>query len=299
MATDQAYSRWATNGKPVIWAEAGYLYAGPTENPPVPPQPQQQAHYYRQFINSMLRANINGVQFWWWTGGMRTTEAGLKDFGVTYPDGRLRLAGKVISQMAPQATSPRPLPAETVSGTPVNLLADARGYAWTYYAHQREALAAVNADKRYTLTGQGAGTNSNEAHFLGGLPQYLWAEISKVELRVGNTGPWFEVRDGMAYAVPAGQAIYCRAEVVNMGDATWLDNVVFAANPKQPNFHSFAPQSLKASAPRLTKVTIPVFRLSTGLAADHPVQFQMNAQGVCWITGSVQIYLAVDKPASS
>jgi len=100
----------------------------------------------------------------------------------------------------------------------------------------------------------------------------------------------------MAYAAPAGRKIYCRAEVINMGDATWLTNVAFAANPKQANFLNFAPQSLAASAPRLTKVVIPEFRLTDGLTADHPVQFQMNAQGVCWITGSVQIHLAVDKP---
>jgi hypothetical protein len=46
-------------------------------------------------------------------------------------------------------------------------------------------------------------------------------------------------------------------------------------------------------------VVIPEFQMTAGLTADQPVQFQMNAQGVCWITGSVQIHLAVDKPALS
>ena len=184
-----------------------------------------------------------------------------------------------------------------MSGTPVDLLADARGYAWTYYTHQIEALAAVKTGQGYALTGQGTDQDSSSANLRGGLPQYLWAEISKVELRVGENGQWFEVRDGMAYAVPSGQKVYVRAEVVNMGDATWLDNVVFAANPKQANFLNFAPRYLAANAPRLTKVDIPEFKMTDGLLADHPVQFQMKAQGVCWITGSMQINLAVYKMA--
>lgn len=296
MVTDQAYSRWATGGKPVIWAEAGYLY---NENPPNQPQPQTQADYYSQFINSMWQTNGSGVQFWWWPGGLRTTEPGLsKDFGVINPDGTLRPAATVMANLAGQATSPRPVPRQTVTGTPVDLIADARGYAWTYYTHQLEALAAVTAipSKGYVLNGKGAGTYSASTTWVGGLPEYLWAEISKVELRVGQTGSWFEVRNGMAYAVPPRQKIYCRAEVVNMGDATCLTNVAFAANPRQAGFLNFAPQSLAANAPRLTKAVIPEFQLTAGLTADHPVQFQMNAQGVCWITGSVQIHLAVDKP---
>jgi len=125
---------------------------------------------------------------------VRTTEGGLaKDFGVINPppDGTLRLAATVMSDRAAKATSPRLIPLETVSGTPVDLLADARGYAWICYLRQWEALAAVLAGKGYALDGQGAGTDSSSANFLGGLPQYLWAEISKVEVRVGETGSWF------------------------------------------------------------------------------------------------------------
>jgi len=305
MATDQAYSRWATNGKPVIWAEAGYLYAAPSFIPSIPPRPQTQADYYSQFITSMLQSLGNGIQFWWWPGGNRLTQTGeYEDWGIINPpppddDGALRPAATMMANLAAQATSPRTIPPETVTGTPVDLLADARGYAWIYCTHQQEALAAVTAvpPKGYALNGKGAGTDSSSTTLVGGLPEYLWAEISKVELQVGETGSWFEVRDGMAYAVPAGQKIYCRAEVVNMGDATWLTNVAFAANPRQASFLNFAPQSLAANAPRLTKVEIPAFKMTDGLSADHPVQFQMNAPGVCWITGSAQIHLAVYQPA--
>ncbi|MEW6660651.1 MAG: hypothetical protein AB1424_18570 [Thermodesulfobacteriota bacterium] len=299
MATDQAYSRWATGGKPVIWAEAGYLYAAPSFNPPIAPRPQTQADYYSQFITSMLATNGNGVQFWWWPGGLRTTQTGeLEDWGITNPDGTLRQAAAVMADLASKATSPRSIPQHTVTGTPVDLLADARGYAWIYCTHQKEALAAIKAPrggKNYVLIGKGADKDSSSTTWVGGLPEFLWAEISKVELKVGETGSWFEVRDGMAYAVPAGKKIYCRAEVINMGDATWLTNVAFAANPREAGFLNFAPQHLTANAPRLTKVTIPEFQLSSGLGTDQPVQFQMNAQGVCWITGSMQVLLAVDK----
>lgn len=81
-----------------------------------------------------------------------------------------------------------------------------------------------------------------------------------------------------------------------MGDATWLTNVAFAANPKQPNFLQFVPQYLEANSPRPAKVKIPAFKLTNGLSADQPLPFQMNALGVCWITGSVQIHLAVYNP---
>ncbi len=294
MVTDQAYSRWATGGKPVIWSEAGYLYQEDSN----PPQEQAQGDYYTDFITAMLQSIGNGVQFWWWPGGLRTTLSGAKeDWGVTNPDGTFRAAATAMANLAIQATSPRTIPPQTVTGTPVDLLADARGYAWTYCTHQQEALAAVKAGNEYALNGKGAGTDSSSTTWVGGLPAYLWAEISKVELQVGANGPWFEVRDGMAYAVPAGQKINCRAEVVNMGDATWLTNVAFAANPRRASYLTFPAQYLTTSAHRLTDVIIPPFQLSSGLTADQSVQFQMQAQGVCWITGSVQVYLAVYPPS--
>ncbi len=73
--------------------------------------------------------------------------------------------------------------------------------------------------------------------------------------------------------------------------------VAFAANPKQANFLQFVPQYLAANAPRLTQVNIPEFKMTDGLPADRPVQFQMMAEDVGWITGSVQIHLAVYQKA--
>ncbi len=294
VAVIHSYSRWASKGKPVIWTEEGYQYH--TANP------DDQAAYHRTFINAMLQTTGNGIQFWWWPGGERIVPDGsLKDWGFIDPAySNPRPSAFVLNELKVSATSPRTIPAAAVTGL-IDPMETPQGFAGIFALHRTDALNAVKADNRYVMEGVGESTTSGQQPvILGGLPKYLRAEISKVELKAGSDGDWFEVRDGMVYAVPAGTSIHARAQIINLGETTWLNNVAFAGNQKSDDYLLFPRQYLPSQVPRMTAIGFNPFLLSSGLAADkplQPVQFQMIAEGAgwesVWITGSVHVYLAV------
>jgi len=67
--------------------------------------------------------------------------------------------------------------------------------------HRYSALSAYQSGKRYVMRGDGYGTSSAQIpKMIAGVTEHLWAEMGKIELKFGE-GDWFEVRDGMAYAV--------------------------------------------------------------------------------------------------
>ena len=287
-ATTEAYSRWASNGKPVLWTEAAYI---PMLNPTAAHN-QEQATYFDLFIDHMLTTRADGVLYWWWPGGTRDDEN--SDFGVTDQNGNLRPAGVVLQTRAAEATGDRPLPQAIQTGT-VNLFTGPSGYEAIYKSHRPNALATYQAGKRYVMLGDGDGTTSAQAPAtIAGLPKHLWADISRVELKAGS-GDWFEVRDGHAYVVPANTAIQARAIIVNMGDTSWLPqgsgavgDVYFSGNE---NFGLQFRHGLTARVDRLNEVTIEPFTMTSGINADTVVQFQMLAENVTWISGALRIQL--------
>ena len=294
VATIYSYGRWAGKGKPIIWTEEGYQYQAA--------DPADQGTYHGTFINAMLQTNGNGIQFWWWPGGERIVPDGsLKDWGFVDPAySNPRPSAFVLNQLKDKARSPRTIPTQAVTGL-IDPMITPQGFAGIFALHRQDALNAVKAGSRYVMEGIGESTQSDQKPaMLGGLPKYLWAEISKVELKAGAGGDWFEVRNGMAYAVPAGTAIYARARVVNMGDTTWLSNVALSGNLKGDDYLAFPSQYVSSPVSRMTMAEFNPFLLTSGIAADNPlqaVQFQMIAEGTgwesVWITGSVRVHLAV------
>lgn len=119
----------------------------------------------------------------------------------------------------------------------------------------------------------------------------LWADIHKVELRAGRDGTWFEVTNGRTYAVPESTPLYIRAEVGNLGPATWLpDNGVrFAANDNYGGgFRWVMPPP---AVPRLGNLAVPEQELTPGLSSDTDYQFQMVVEGRAWMDGFVRVRL--------
>ncbi|OHB76307.1 MAG: hypothetical protein A2Z34_05820 [Planctomycetes bacterium RBG_16_59_8] len=288
MAAIEAYCRWASDGHPVFWAEAAFT----PMNDPDEAHLDKQAAYFGLFISHMLSTLADGVTFWWWPGGTRLDED--SDFGVTNADRTPRPAAEAMAARSAEATAERATPSATTLGI-VDLFTDPRGFPGIYEAHRSAALAAAQAGRRYVMVGDGEGTMSEEAPVtIGGMPKHLWAEIDKVELKAGS-GDWFAVRDGMAYVVPADTPIRARAEVVNMGDAVWMAQgsveqgaVAFAGNENHGlEFRLF----LTSPVPRMTTVAIAEFVMTSGISSESVVQFQMVAEDVAWMTGSLRVRL--------
>ena len=294
MSTLESYCRWASSGKPVVWAEAGYYRDVPVDATYL----ANQELYYRRFIDGMLSSQANGVLFWWYPGGNRVEPIGTTDYGITNEDGTLRPGAVEMRDRSSEAKGPRPTPGVSSVGS-VDLLASAQGFPRTYRDHGAGALSAALAGARYVMQGDGSGGDSTAVTLVGGIPKYLWADITKVKLKVGS-GPWFEIRDGMGYAVAKDQEIRVSAEIVNMGDRAWL---AAPAGGPVPGSVAFVSQIIggtassawiPANAPRMTKVEIPSSLVTTGLSADSQVEFRMNANMVHKVLGSVRVWLFVD-----
>lgn len=332
----QAYSRWASGGKPVTWSEEGFLYQGPvvptptpllrcpaaceaptpaaspTPTPPPvlgPPDAQGQAIYHGNFINAMRAAHGDGLQIWTFAGGDRQSVG--KDWGVidAFPSLILRPAAATLQTLAGTAESTLP----PLNGSVVDLInpqADPRGFAGIFFNHLCNASAAAASGQLYTVQGIGAGTTSLDPPTLmsaGGLPQFLFGFMPKVQMMIGNSGTWFEVRDGNAYAVPANTPVSMWVQVVNMGDATWsAENVTLSSRTVGVGAISFLSQRLPSDVARLQSVTFGPFQITSGLknaggrsSTVYPLQLQMvaapqnswNPQTAQWITGATRIFL--------
>ncbi len=294
MATTTAYARWASGGKPVVWVEFGYaLYRGDYNsydpyNPPSRELSNQQL-YYSLFLDAMLESEADGSAGWWFPGGIRQDER--SDYGIVNPTRGERPVCSSYRERMNSLLSSRPIR----PGAPAyqfDLLGGVRGYTDIYGPARALALATLNQGKRFVMQPQGAGTTSDSPiAFIGGggATRDLWAEISEVELRAGNNGPWFKVMPGGVYAVPASTPIYVKGKVRNLGPAAWVaGNVRFAANENLGlGFRWPIPTPIN----RLGELIVPQTQLTAGLSQDTDVQFQMVAEQRTWIDGSLRIRL--------
>jgi len=288
MATIEAYCRWASNGKPVVWTEAAYF----SKLNPDETHLQEQSIFYDTFISHMLTTHSDGILFWYWPGGSRVDEQ--SDYGITDIDKNLRPAAFTMQDRAREATSMRPIPEAEVIGE-VNLFTSNGGFVGIYDQHRSAALAAYKSGKRYVMRGDGYGTTSaQEPEMIAGMPKHLWAEMGQIELKAGD-GEWFEVRDGMAYAVPANTPIQARAVVVNMGDSKWLTTkdgthgaVYFAGNQ---NVGLFFKAPISNEVNRMEEAIVHPFMMTNGLTEDTTIQFQMLANAVAWMNGTIRVLL--------
>lgn len=283
-----SYCRWASDGKPVFWAETGWWMPGN----PTAAQQQEQADYYGGFIDSMMVTDSDGFCIWWWPGGFRQGED--SDYGITSENGALRPACYTIQAKADMAKGPRTYWPGVNYGT-VNLFGSSTGFYGIFSSLMDSAVSTLSSGKRFLVRGDGWNTTSNQPPvFVSGMPKHLWADITKVELKVGS-GNWFEVHDGLSYAVPKNVPIQVRAEVVNMGDTQWMNAgsvstgwVAFAANE---NVGLGFRKELTTQVPHAGRVIVPASTLTAGLSAPAAVQFQMVSENVAWMTGAIRIQI--------
>jgi len=218
------YGRWATNGKPVFWAEFGYtIYPGIT-----PEKYDSQAEVYRNLYQMVLQSGANGSAGWWYPGGLRVDEN--SDFGVINPDGTPRLAAEELGRFAPRVKAARDRP-DPDTWITIDRDADVAGYAGTWERHAAEYVAAVRAGKTVALRTGADGMDSAQAPRMavGGTPldgsnppKYLNAEFGEVSLVGAADGKRVEVTDGAIIEVPAGAPVTLRVEIINTGIVTWL-----------------------------------------------------------------------------
>lgn len=283
-AVTTAYARWA-GARPVLWLEYGLDARNNTE--------AAQRTFYENFIEAVIETGGDGAMAWWYPGGTRVDEN--SDYGIVDQYRAPRPVCDVLGALAKSATSPRAQP--SLSVYEFDPIADARGYVGIYEAARGPALDAVNAGKRFVMQPVGTGTTSdtNPIAVLGSawqVPRDLWADIHKVELRVGDQGSWFEVTNGRAYAVPASTRLYVRAEVKNLGPATWSpgSGVSFGANE---NFGAGFRSPITVSVARLDNLVVAEQTLTEGLSCDTDYQFQMVVEKRAWMDGLVRVRLIV------
>jgi hypothetical protein len=228
------YGRWATNGKPVFWAEFGYtIYPGIT-----PEKYEGQAEVYRNLYHMVLQSGANGSAGWWYPGGLRVDEN--SDFGVINPDGSPRLAAEELRGFARQVKAPRHRRAPDTWIT-IDRDADVAGYAGTWERHAAEYVAAVRAGKTVALRTEADGMDSARVPrvAVGGTPlsgsnppKYLNAEFGQVLLLTGDEKP-VEVVSGAVIEVAAGRPVTLRVEIINTGVATWLSPQPVGTTPQR------------------------------------------------------------------
>ena len=288
IATIEAYCRWASKGKPVVWTEAAY-YSKPEMDET---HLQEQSIFYDTFISHMLKTNSDGILFWYWPGGYRVDEK--SDYGITDKNRNLRPAAFTMQERANEATMMRAVPEADVISY-VNLFTTNGGFVGIYDQHRSSALDAYKSGKRYVMRGDGYGTTSAQSpEMIAGMTKHLCAEMGRIELKAAD-GDWFEVRDGMAYAVSKGTPIMARAVIVNMGDSKWLSTkdgtygaVYFAGNQ---NAGLFFKEPILNEVNRLEEAIIQPFLMTNGLTEDTTIQFQMLANEVAWINGAIRLQL--------
>jgi hypothetical protein len=106
-----AYGRWASNGKPVFWAEFGATIYPQTSCRKVAEQARIYQHIYRMILDS----DADGSAGWWFPGGLRIDEN--SDYGIINPDGTPRPAALALQAFAPRIKKPRGAPAIAVGAT--------------------------------------------------------------------------------------------------------------------------------------------------------------------------------------
>jgi len=116
-----AYARWASNGKPVFWAEFGATIYPQTSRRKI----AEQARIYQHMYRVILESDADGSAGWWFPGGLRIDEN--SDYGIANPDGTPRPAALSLQAFAPLIKKPRgPAPASCRAGVPalIRQLAD-------------------------------------------------------------------------------------------------------------------------------------------------------------------------------
>lgn len=286
------YYRFTSREKPIVWMEFGYTVNGfntrwqPELVAIKPEELRRQEQELGNFYSMILESGARGAAPWWWPGGFRLGED--SDFGVVEPDGSERPACRIMRDAVAKFPQVRHLPP-----TDVLLLDLEKQYpeAWATFAPQY--LSLVKAGKVVGLRTSGTGTNSETCALttVGGgeynghnPPLYLNAEFNSLELKIGD-GPWQAVTTGQSREAPVGAKVLCRANVGNLGEATWLapqageqQGRVYLAGRQEYGLPFTAP--LAADTAYLKDATVPPFTLIESVRQGaQSISFEMSSQG--------------------
>ena len=250
-----AYGRWASNGKPVFWAEFGATIYPQTSRRKV----AEQARIYQHIYRMILESDADGSAGWWFPGGLRIDEN--SDYGIINPDGTPRPAALALQAFAPRITKPRGAPATPVGATgrsplqalpvilseaknptplrvnsaqnPITILIDRdlhpSGYAGIWERAKAAYLSAIQVGKPVIVKTEATGktTATMPLVAVGNLPYKGCGTLKHANaefnfLRIKNaSGKWQAVEDGGQVKVKAGQPVNVWASVGNTGEAEW------------------------------------------------------------------------------
>ena len=101
----------------------------------------------------------------------------------------------------------------------------------------------------------------------------------------------------VSHAVPAETPLYVRAEIFNMGEATWMPKgsvetgeVAFGA--KGAVGLGFR-RRIETEVKRGGKLTVEPFKMSNGITEDEKVHFGVVAERRAWASGQLVVHLFV------
>jgi hypothetical protein len=256
-----AYGRWASNGKPVFWAEFGATIYPQASRRKV----AEQARIYQHIYRMILESDADGSAGWWFPGGLRIDEN--SDYGIINPDGTPRPAALALQAFAPRIKKPRGAPATTVGAhgsaptpaapgaepspvilseakNPITILIDRdlhpSGYAGIWERAKAAYLSAIQVGKPVIVKTEATGKTTANMPLVnvGNLPyrppsswQFPYVPRGPLKhanaefnfLRIKNaSGKWQDVEDGNEVKVNVNQPLELRIGVSNTGDADWV-----------------------------------------------------------------------------
>ena len=220
-----AYSRFAGNGKPVMWLEYG-ASVGPRGGNPE--SLRNQAWIANTMMDIAADSGVDGTLVWWFPGGWRVNEQ--TDYGIFAPDGTARPAAMVLRDRSGKFQQEFPQPG---SGEPVVISidrdADARGMLALWQRLGNDYITARKHGRpvRLETAGTGKDTAGMPLVQVGNVPyrgagplKYVNAEITGVHV----TWPGGEkrVENGAELDLPRGIDYSIAVQLLNTGEATWL-----------------------------------------------------------------------------
>ncbi len=277
-----AYARFASEGKPVFWAEFGYNI-----HPHITPENmEKQADYYASFYEMLLDSGANGSACWWFPGGYRCDEK--SDFGIINPDNTPRPAALVFQKYSNLISTPRKQLTPQVWIT-IDRDLHTTNYEGVYNDNKAKYVEARKEGKVVGIRTEGSGTNSlntpliavgNTPYNGSNPPKYLNGEFNWVKIK-DKEGKWVELIEDGIVEVKKGKPVEMYVSLGNTGIAEWVAPknargrkggvflVIEGLNLKIP---------LPRNCPRLRDVEIPIFTLPA-LDKQKELKLYMEAEG--------------------
>ena len=277
-----AYSRYRSGGKPVLWAEFGYAIGA---NGGTSASRAAQATLCETMMRLVKDDGSNGAAVWWWPGTYGTQNNG--DFGIVDPDGTPRACARTLSQWNATFTgAPPDLSADPAAILTIDRDADARGSYGLFLNNQERYVQTRQGGRSVVLADQGTGTDTsnmpmvqvgNENYSGAGPLKYANGEIAGIHVVCPNVD--VTVENGSSLTIGAGAACQLTPSLVNTGEAQWLPAT---APSRGVVLHTSAGDlPLSASVPALQRITLA------------PLTFTMG-QGPTSLTGRLKILGAGD-----